>query len=131
MCLSLTLDSVMRCEEDAETNGCPCFFRLYGGEERRGSKNAGNITLASPPSRRFLTRPHCVLLPPIPSSLTGPHQLGTRLLLWLFFLPLNAPRVTQAPTQEFISPRWFLSVVGKSHIYPFHFNYIFHSSSLP
>lgn len=57
-------------------------FRLHGGAEK--GKTAGSVTLASPPSRHFLTRPHCVLLPlRLPHA--GPHQLGTRLLLWPLF----------------------------------------------
>lgn len=36
---------------------------------RLKKKTGGNITLASPPTRRFSTRPHCVLLPPPPFSL--------------------------------------------------------------
>lgn len=57
------------------------FFRLHGGTERE--QTVGNVTLASPPSRHFLTRPHCVLLP-LRLSHAGPHQLCTRLLFWLF-----------------------------------------------
>lgn len=97
----------MRCEEDEDTDGCPCFFvfffRLYGGGT--GPKKDGrNITLTSPPSRRFLTRPHCVLLP-LHLSLSGPHQLRTRLLLWLFFAVERTLRVTQTSTQQSISSR--------------------------
>lgn len=86
-------------------------FRLYGGEEREreGKKSGGNITLASPPSRRFLTRPHCVLLPH-KLSLSGPHQLCTRLLLLLFFFSFLlihlfycTLRMTQASAHQFIS----------------------------
>lgn len=40
VCFGLTLDSVMKSEEDWETDGCPCFF---GSIRRR--KNGGNITL--------------------------------------------------------------------------------------
>lgn len=40
---------------------CVCVFP-GSTEEERDKKNGGNITLTSPPSRRFLTRPHCVLL---------------------------------------------------------------------
>lgn len=57
-------------------------FRLHGGAEK--GKTAGSVTLASPPSRHLLTRPHCVLLP-LRLSHAGPHQLGTRLLLWPLF----------------------------------------------
>lgn len=39
------------------------FFGSKEERERGREKSGGNITLASPPSRRFLTRPHCVLLP--------------------------------------------------------------------
>lgn len=41
-----------------ESDGRACFV---GGTERE--QTAGSVTLASPPSRRFSTRPHCVLLP--------------------------------------------------------------------
>lgn len=97
---------VMRCEEDEDTDGCPCFFSFFGSteEERDQKKDGRNITLTSPPSRRFLTRPHCVLLP-LHLSLSGPHQLRTRLLLWLFFAVERTLRVTQTSTQQSISSR--------------------------
>lgn len=98
---------VMRCEEDEDTDGCPCFFFSFFGsteEERDQKKDGRNITLTSPPSRRFLTRPHCVLLP-LHLSLSGPHQLRTRLLLWLFFAVERTLRVTQTSTQQSISSR--------------------------
>lgn len=47
-------------EEEEETDALVFSVVRSRGEER---KIGGNITLASPPSRRFLTRPHCVLLP--------------------------------------------------------------------
>lgn len=62
--LSRVSDTVGTFKGNVETDGCPCFSALRRrGEREGGKKSGGNITLASPPSRRFLTRPHCVLLP--------------------------------------------------------------------
>ena len=67
-------------EEEEETDALVFSVVRSRGEER---KIGGNITLASPPSRRFLTRPHCVLLPlsPAPTSSAPDCCSGCFLLL--------------------------------------------------
>lgn len=86
----------------------------------RGGKNSGERYAASPPSRRFLTRPHCVLLP-LRLSHAGPHQLGTRLLLWplfhLFIYYLFCTlRMTQTSTRHvFFHPKFLGQVKTRSH----------------
>ena len=80
---------------------------------RRRGENGGNITLASPPSRRFLTRPHCVLLPLYLSLSSRPppaqHQTAALAVFFFiffiyffcFFISCCTFRVTQTSTQQF------------------------------
>lgn len=59
----------MRCEEDSETNGCPCFFRLYGGEERE--KKRWEYYAGVPSLSAFLNPP---TLRPSPPSVSLSHR---------------------------------------------------------
>ena len=109
---------------------------------RRRGENGGNITLASPPSRRFLTRPHCVLLPLYLSLSSRPppaqHQTAA-LAVFLFFFPIFffllfiiisccTFRVTQTSAQQFTSSRCCWPNGRVTHITPFFFfcpSYVF------
>ena len=76
---------------------------------RRRGENGGNITLASPPSRRFLTRPHCVLLPLYLSLSSRPppaqHQTAALAVFFLFFLFIFFVFLFLAAHSEWLRPQ--------------------------
>lgn len=92
--------------------GTCVFLRLRGGTERE--QTVGNVPLASPPSRLFLTRPHCVLLLRRLSH-PGPHQTAALAFLkmdLLFIFLLNAENDSDLHTaSRFLSAPQFLGQV--------------------